>query len=254
MAEAKLKASKQRAFEEKWHDRFKDFAGKNDDDAGIAGWSQSGLEARLRGFARVLEKDKPGSFWLDAGCGAGTYSRFLAGRELQVVGCDYSFPTLLKARDRGGDTINWCVSDVKKLPIKPGVFDGVLCFGVTQALLDSERVVAELSSVIKTGGQLWMDALNGWCLPHLWEKFRRRLQGKPMHLRYESPRALKRLMKQNNVGDLRLYWLPILPSRWQRFQWLVETPAIIKLFHAIPLLGVLFSHAFIIRGEKIRET
>ena len=52
-------------------------------------------------FFRGLWQDPPaGSRYLDVGCGAGTYSRWLAARGLEVIGIDYSQPTLVKARDR----------------------------------------------------------------------------------------------------------------------------------------------------------
>ena len=36
------------SFESKWRERFEEFAELRDDDAGIAGWSPSGLETRFR--------------------------------------------------------------------------------------------------------------------------------------------------------------------------------------------------------------
>lgn len=239
------------SFEEKWRNRFKDFAGSSDDDAGIAGWSPSGLEARLRAFSRACKHVRPETVWLDAGCGAGTYARWLAAQNLQVWGCDYSFPALVKARSKDSGAINWCASDVNHLPFKAGSFDGALCFGVTQALRDSGRAVMQLSSVVRPGGELWVDGLNAGCLPHVWETLRRRLTGKPIHLRYESPKVLRRLMQCQGLADCTLYWIPILPARWQRYQWLLETSTVIRVLRAAPVLGALLSHAFMIRGVKL---
>lgn len=128
---------------------------------------------------RWRERFESFGLWLDAGCGAGTYGRFLLGRGLQVVAMDYSAPTILMARERSEAVILWCVADVNQLPVRPGSFDGAICFGA-----------------------------------------------------------------------LRLYWLSILPARWQRFQWLLETAAGKALFRYVPPLGLLFSHAFVVCGRK----
>ncbi len=77
----------QHNFEKKWKERFENFAINAHDDAGIAGWSPTGLDTRLRQFIdiwenSILEKNT----WLDAGCGAGTYSRFMTSQGSDVIG------------------------------------------------------------------------------------------------------------------------------------------------------------------------
>jgi ubiquinone/menaquinone biosynthesis C-methylase UbiE len=238
-------------FEENWRKNFEKFAVCSDDDAGIAGWSSTGLETRLRYFIHFWDKNHhdPG-LWLDLGCGAGTYSRFIAERGMRVIGLDYSFPTLQKAKVRGNSSINWCAADASRLPIKPESFNGAICFGVTQALENSSAVTNELVNAVMPGGQIWIDALNGACIPHLWERCYRRLSDRPMHLRYESWRRIKAIMKANGLVNIQLYWLPILPSRWVRFQWLLETSLARWIFYYLPGIGLLFSHSFIVYGER----
>src|SRR5688572_17722623 len=90
------------AFERAWRKRFEGFAERNDDEAGIAGWTNSGLQTRLRRFAALWRVPTPGQRWLDAGCGAGTYTRLLEEHGLEVVGVDYSLTSLRKARARDG--------------------------------------------------------------------------------------------------------------------------------------------------------
>src|SRR6266481_1370695 len=63
--------------EAEWQGRFREFAESRDDDAGIAGWTSTGLEARLRRFLALWKPGAQGERWLDAGCGAGTYTRVL---------------------------------------------------------------------------------------------------------------------------------------------------------------------------------
>jgi SAM-dependent methyltransferase len=241
---------RQQGFEARWRRRFQDFAARFEDDAGIAGWSPTGLAARLRHFGHWWGGAPPGTLWLDAGCGAGTYTRFLAGQGLTVLGMDYSLPTLVKAKARGGGL--WAAGEVARLPVRPGSLDGVLCFGVIQALSESGPAVGELAAALRPGGQVWIDALNAWCLPHLGERLMRRLRKRPPHVRYESPRVLAKLLRRNGLEHVRLYWLPILPARWQRLQWLAETEPARWLFRAAPLLGALLSHSFVLSAERRR--
>ena len=93
--------NKPRSFEKLWRKRFENFAAQAEDDAGIAGWSPTGLDARLRKFKEIWYSNDQFSSkkkWLDAGCGAGTYSRFIVKQGGEVVGLDYSLPSLQKAR------------------------------------------------------------------------------------------------------------------------------------------------------------
>ncbi|MCP5244582.1 MAG: class I SAM-dependent methyltransferase [Burkholderiales bacterium] len=248
---------KPRSFEKLWRKRFENFATLADDDAGIAGWSTTGLDARLRKFETIWNDKNHGSkksFWLDAGCGAGTYSRFMAEQGIDIVGLDYSLPSLQKARLKGEESISWCVADINKIPFKPDNFDGVICFGVIQALDTSANAVKGLSKIIKPGGHVYIDALNSRCLPHIWEQFTRRIRNKPMHLRYETINNLKQLMQENGLTHIQLYWLPILPARWYRYQWVMEMRFVKWLFRHVPFLGQSFSHAFILSGQRPQET
>lgn len=238
------------SFEEAWRRRFQAFA-NNDDDAGIAGWSATGLQARFRHFARVWPGDAAGSLWLDVGCGAGTYSRFLAAMQMQVIAMDYSYPTVLKARERSDPSGRWAVADAARLPVTTGAFDGVMCFGVIQALEQSAPAVSELIRAAKPGGQIWVDALNGWCPPNLWDRFVRWLRRRPLHVRYESPGRLRRLMRVGGCDGIRLFWVPILPQGLQRYQRLLEAPAARWILHHFPIAGAVLSHAFVLQGKRV---
>lgn len=238
-------------FESAWRERFGEFAEERDDDAGIAGWSRAGLEARVRQFLARWTRPRAGTCWLDAGCGAGTYTRILRDQGLNVIGTDYSLPTLRKALHREPGPARYAVADVRRLPFADSTFDGVLCLGVTQALSRSDDAVRALASVTRRGGEVWIDALNRWCLVNLFDALRRRLQGRPMHLRYESPRRLVALMRASGIGNLRLHWLPLLPARLKGAQRWVERPAARWFFRFVPLAGLLLCHSFIVRGERV---
>ena len=237
-------------FQKQWRERFETFADSHDNDAGIAGWSPTGLDARFRHFVKRWKIGTNGSVWLDAGCGAGTYSRFMAEHGAKVIGIDYSVPSLIKAKQRSPDIMGWSAGDVTSLPLKDGYFDGVVCFGVTQALTDSAGAAAELLRIVRPNGTIWVDALNAHCLPHIVERLRMKLKNKPLNMRYEYPSALCATIEKAGGKNVQLHWLPILPQRWQTMQWLVETPIMNWMFQHVPFFGTLFSHAFVVSANR----
>jgi SAM-dependent methyltransferase len=240
----------QRGFEADWRERFARYAQLHDDDAGIAGWTPTGLAARIRFFQRHWLGGRAGGLWVDAGCGAGTYSRWLAEAGQEVVGLDYSLPTLVKARERSSPAIRWVVGDATSLPLQSASTDGALCLGVSQALASSGSLAEELARVVRPGGTVWVDGLNGWCLPHLWERLRRRFSGRPPRVRFESPWRLRRLVRRAGFADARLHWLPILPASLSRFQRVVESPPAAVAFRLLPPVAALFSHSMVIIGRR----
>lgn len=240
-------------FEDQWKARFEEFAGSSESDAGIAGWSPSGLDARVRRFMELWKGDAAATHWLDAGCGAGTYSRILASRGMNVVGTDYSLVTLVKASKRGAESVRYAQCDVRCLPFASCQFDGVLCFGVTQALSESESAISELARVLRPGGKLWIDALNAWFVIHALTRFRRRLAGKPRHLRYESPQRIRLLMAHCGFDDIVVHWLPIAPVSLSFVQRMLESNVYRQLVHWAPVIGRLSSHGFIVEGRLAQQ-
>lgn len=238
------------SFDRAWHERFLEFASLRDDDAGIAGWSTSGLETRLRFFRNRWRTSQPGALYLDAGCGAGTYTRWLAEQGVHPIGVDYSLPTLVKARDRSAAGLSFCAADALRLPFRDKTFDGALCFGLLQAVSNSAPVARELARVLKPGGTLWIDALNQGGLAARVASARRRARGQPMHLRYESPRVLSRIMADAGFDDLTLHWLPIVPARMRLLQPVVESRVARYVFAHVPPVGGALSHAFVIRAMR----
>jgi ubiquinone/menaquinone biosynthesis C-methylase UbiE len=245
--------SRRKTFEKRWQSRFAEFATLRDDDAGIAGWSDSGLQTRFRFFTSLWRGANAGALYIDAGCGAGTYSRWLIRAGLQVIGVDYSLPALIKAKQREGTQIAYCAADASHLPFPDNCADGLLCFGVLQAVWDSQPFMAEAARVLKPGGELWVDALNANGLRAMWDNAGRRVRGKPMHLRYESPRKLMTTLREAGFVNLKRHWLPIMPSRLQRLQPMCESTLTQFILNTVPPAGALVSHSFLVRGVLAKK-
>jgi len=163
---------------------------------------------------------------------------------------DYSLPTAIKARQRSAEVGLWVTADVQSLPVRAQSVDGVVCFGVTQALEGPSRVARELWRVIRPGGYIWVDGLNKWCLPHVVEGMYRRFRGRGIHLRYESPWRLAKIFRENGFTEVKIHWLPIVPARWIWAQSLLESKISEFLLRFLPPFGASLSHAFIISARK----
>ena len=237
-------------FAARWKSRFERFATINDDDAGIAGWSTSGLQTRFRSFRRLWTVQERGALWLDIGCGAGTYTRFLSEEGLRVIGMDYSLVALLKARSRCSTAIEWVAGDVTRLPIRPGVLDGALCFGVLQAIPESRSALQSIAAAMRPSGRLWIDVLNARCVPNRFEIRRRLREGEPAHLRYETPEAFCETLDECGFEVLALHWIPILPAKLHRLQPWVECQTVRRLLRRVPALAAWLSHSVLVEARR----
>ncbi len=237
-------------FDEQWRERFIEFATLREDDAGIAGWSGSGLDTRFRCFRSLWRPPFAGARYLDVGCGAATYTRWLAEQGVDPLGVDYSLPTLRKARARTPPSIFLCAGDATRLPFRSASFDGILCFGLLQAVSDSARVAGELARVVRPGGDLWIDALNRGAIASQIERTRLRLRGKGMHLRYEHASRLASVLAAAGFESVQRHWLPIVPARFPNVQRMLDSHAARAIFAAVYPLGLMLSHAFILHARR----
>lgn len=97
----------------------------------------------------------PGAVILDAGCGAGRMSRYLADRGHQVEGVDLS-PAMVEQARRHHPDLAFRVGSLDRLPYPDGRFTGVLLWYsvIHTPPADLPTLMAEAVRVLAPGGQL----------------------------------------------------------------------------------------------------
>lgn len=108
---------------------------------------------------------------LDAGCGTGRYTMGPARRGYLVTGLDRSAPLIAEAQKRVGPTdlpVAFAVGEILALPSAPP-FDGILCRGVLNDLLDEhsrQEVFFSFARTLRPGGMLILDVREWYATAH----------------------------------------------------------------------------------------
>jgi SAM-dependent methyltransferase len=124
------------------------------------GWDLDGLRGR-----KVLE----------AGCGAGRFTRLLAEAGARLVAFDYSAAVDV-SRDNNGAFANvaFAQCDILDMPFRDGAFDDVFCHGVLQHTPDPEAAFHALARKVAPGGRISIDVyrkdglVRPWKSKYLW--------------------------------------------------------------------------------------
>jgi SAM-dependent methyltransferase len=95
----------------------------------------------------------PASVALDAACGTGRYSAYLAARGHRVIGVDRSPEMLVKARRKLPQS-EFREGDLEALPLKPESVDVAVCALAMVHLPEVGKAVAELARVVRPGGRV----------------------------------------------------------------------------------------------------
>ncbi len=104
---------------------------------------------------------------LDAGCGSGALSRYLAShyQGLELTACDRSELRLMQAKnytaELGVRDVQFVPTPLECLPFADNHFDVVICRYVYEYLVAPLEVTEELKRVLKPGGKLCLIDLDG---------------------------------------------------------------------------------------------
>ena len=98
---------------------------------------------------------------LDAGCGVGYGTAYLAAETSHVTGIDVSDETIAYANQRyGGPLTEFRVGDLQALEWPDESFDAVCSFETIEHVHDPDRMLAELARVLRPGGTLFVSTPN----------------------------------------------------------------------------------------------
>jgi len=117
--------------------------------------------AMVDAFASAVTGDG-GARVLDAGCGAGRMSRYLADRGCRVEGVDLS-PGMVAMARRDHPDLTFVVGSLSALPYPDGRFDGVMLWYsiIHTPPADQARIVEEAARVVRPGGHLLVGFQSG---------------------------------------------------------------------------------------------
>lgn len=119
-------------------------------------------------FELILEYLENTRLVLDAGCGAGFLSRFLANQGKEVVGVDNSSAHLRLAEQlsllegsRVGNPVyvKSSLTNLKELE-EFGLFDAAVCITVLENIEDHEKAISELGKSLKAGAKLILTVIH----------------------------------------------------------------------------------------------
>ena len=109
----------------------------------------------------------PGQRILDAGCGTGVVSRYLAKKfaEVEIVGCDLSDLRVQAAKNKSSElkNVHFSSENLTHLSFHDAVFDHVVCRYVLEHLSPENvlKVLNELKRVLKPGGRVFILDIDG---------------------------------------------------------------------------------------------
>ena len=134
----------------------------------------------------------PGETILDAGCGPGDHSIRVAKEGIRVCAVDISKAMLqqaqLRVKSAGvSDKIEFHQMDLTEIDFPDSHFNYVFSWGVVIHIPEAERVLDELSRIVKPGGKLALYLTNKAALDHKIESFVRFIMRNPLKGRKKLP-------------------------------------------------------------------
>lgn len=136
-----------------------------------SGWEQRYLKRSFQTRQNVLLKSLQGrdladTMWLDAGCGTGTLTRWLATRGCSVLGVDAASEMItaanrfIQSQDHSERLSFVRVQTIARLALDDCSLDGILCSSVLEYVADPRACLTEFARVLKPRGLLLISVPN----------------------------------------------------------------------------------------------
>lgn len=179
---------------------------------------------------KIIGEFSPKDIVLDAGCGSGNISFYLAGKVSKVVGLDINKEAISFAGEQAKKlkltNATFKVVDLKKIPFKENYFTKVILFEVVEHLseIDYQKILFEIYRVMKRGGLLYLTTPNKISLWPIIEFVLGRLRIVPplkgdQHILELTPSEVKKMMIKNKFklrefGSINHFSPFICPFSW----------------------------------------
>lgn len=170
--------------------------------------------------------DLKGRLVLEAGCGAGRFTRLLAEAGARLVTFDYSaaIDACFENNSRF-DNVVFLQCDIFDMPFRAGVFDYVFCHGVLQHTPDPKAAFLALARLVRPGGRISIDVyrkdglIRPWKSKYLWRPLTTRMRPKRLLalLEWFVPKWLPVDTAIKRIPYLGTYLGSIVPC-WNYFQ------------------------------------
>jgi SAM-dependent methyltransferase len=106
-------------------------------------------------FDLINEKDLKNSYVLDAGCGSGRWSKYLAGKVKFIEAIDPSIAIYYAAKLLGKEkNIRFTRIDIEHLPFPDNTFDFIISLGVLHHIPNTQKALCQLVKKLKPNGKI----------------------------------------------------------------------------------------------------
>lgn len=125
----------------------------------------------------------PGELVLEAGCGAGRFTRLMGETGGRLVSFDFSSAVDACAENNAHlENVAFLQCDIFDMPFEKEQFDRVFCHGVLQHTPDPEGAFRELTQMLRPGGKISIDVylkdwtIQTWKSKYLWRPITTRIE------------------------------------------------------------------------------
>ncbi|HQZ68235.1 MAG TPA: class I SAM-dependent methyltransferase, partial [Planctomycetaceae bacterium] len=137
---------------------------------------------------------------LDFACAAGYFFEEAQKRGWDAHGCDIGQWTAKAAQSRGLRQLH--VGSLGEIGFEPESFDVIYAAQVFEHLLLPNRDLAELLSLLKPGGMLYIDVPNYRTLPIMFGKDDFMLNEPPQHINYFTSSTMREMLSQAGMTNI----------------------------------------------------